>query len=139
MRYEINITNSRGILQRKISKEHVPIEITKQDKNEIVTVIFGMESLSPEEKANFAKYFDPINGISVDGENKIFIDTLEKTNERKYYYHDVFDSEGRYIAKVGLPSRPTLSMVWKNNKLYTIEENEEGFIIIKRYKVTWKI
>lgn len=138
LKYEINIISPKGILLKKIIKEHTPIEIAEQDKKEIVPAIFGKETLSPEEEANFAKYFDPINGISVDGENRIFIDTLEKTNERKYYYHDVFDSEGRYIARVGLPSWPTLSMVWKNNKLYTIEENEEGFPVVKRYKVTWK-
>jgi hypothetical protein len=138
LKYEINIVSPEGILLKKISKEHVPIEITEQDKKEIVPAIFGMESLTPEEEANFAKYFDPINWISVDNENRIFIDTLEKTKDRKYYYHDVFDSEGRYIAKVGLPSWPTLSMVWKNNKLYAIEENEEGFMIVKRYRVNWK-
>jgi hypothetical protein len=139
LKYEINFVSAEGILLKKISKEHVPIEIKEQDKKEIVPAIFGKESVSPEEEANFVKYFDPINWISVDEENRIFIDTLEKTKDRKYYYHDVFDSEGRYIAKVGLPSWPTLSMVWKNNKLYTIEENEEGFMIVKRYKVTWKI
>lgn len=137
LKYEINIVSPEGILLRKISKEHVPIEIKEQDKKEIVPLIFGKESLTPEEEANFAKYFDPINWIRVDDENRIFIDTLEKTNDRKYYYHDVFDSEGRYMAKVGLPSWPTLRMVWKNNKLYTIEENEEDFMIVKRYKVTW--
>lgn len=137
LKYEINIVSPEGILLRKISKEHVPIEIKEQDKKEIVPLIFGKGSLTPEEEANFAKYFDPINWISIDDENRIFIDTLEKTNDRKYYYHDVFDSEGRYMAKVGLPSWPTLRMVWKNNKLYTIEENEEDFMIVKRYKVTW--
>ena len=137
LKYEINIVSPEGILLRKISKEHVPIEIKEQDKKEIVPLIFGKESLTPEEEANFAKYFDPINWISVDDENRIYIDTLEKTKDRKYYYHDVFDSEGRYIAKVGLPSWPTLRMVWKINKLYTIEENKEGFMIVKRYKVTW--
>lgn len=137
LKYEINIVSPEGILLKKISKEHVPIEITEQDKKEIVPAIFGKESLTPEEEANFAKYFNPINWISVDDENRIFIGTLEKTKERKYYYHDVFDSEGRYIAKVGLPSWPTLRMVWKNSKLYTIEENKEDFMIVKRYKVTW--
>ena len=138
LKYEINIISPKGILLKKISKEHIPIEITELDKKEIVPAIFGKETLSPEEEANFTKYFDPINGISVDDENRIFIDTLEKTNDRKYYYHDVFDPEGRYIARVGLPSWPTLSMVWKNNKLYAIEENEKGFMIVKCYKVTWR-
>jgi hypothetical protein len=27
--------------------------------------------------------------------------------------------------------------VWKKKKLYTIEEDEEGFQVVKRYKVKW--
>ena len=78
--------------------------------------------------------------VSAAYSGKECLDTLEKTNDRKYYYHDVFDSEGRYIARVGLPSWPTLGMIWKNDKLYTIiDANEKGFPVVKRYKVTWKI
>jgi hypothetical protein len=47
----------------------------------------------------------------------------------------VFDSEGKYIARISLKSRP---IVWKNNKLFTIEEDGDGFQFVKRYKVTWK-
>ena len=140
MKYEIYITSPMGLLLKKIFKEDSPIEITEQDKKEIVPALYLKDTLSLEEESNFAKYYDPINGISVDEENRIFIDTLEKTNDRKYYYHDVFDSEGRYIARVGLPSWPTLGMIWKNDKLYTIiDANEKGFPVVKRYKVTWKI
>jgi hypothetical protein len=38
-------------------------------------------------------------------------------------------------VKIPLKTRP---YVLKKRKLYTIEEDEEGYQIVKRYKVTWK-
>ncbi|TET74860.1 MAG: hypothetical protein E3J43_09190 [Candidatus Heimdallarchaeota archaeon] len=64
----------------------------------------------------------------------MFVQTFRRTEEGSYYY-DVFDSEGKYIAKVPLKVRPR---DWKNNKLYTIEEDEEGYQYVKRYKVIWR-
>ena len=51
-------------------------------------------------------------------------------------YFDVFDPEGKFITRIKLMN---LSLVWKNNKLYMIEQEEEGFQVIKRYKVTGRI
>jgi len=48
---------------------------------------------------------------------------------------DVFASEGRYIAKISLKVR---SRILRNNNLYTLEEDEEEYQVVKRYKVTWK-
>ena len=31
-----------------------------------------------------------------------------------------------------------IHQVWKKQKLYTIEEDEEGYQVVKRYKVNWK-
>ena len=52
------------------------------------------------------------------------------------YYIDVFDPDGKYIAKISLKSRP---YVIKKSKLYTIEEDEEGYQLVKRYRISWKI
>ena len=49
---------------------------------------------------------------------------------------DVFDPEGRYIARVPLPAK-TLLLLWKNSKLYAVEDDEEGYPFIKRYGARW--
>ncbi len=49
-------------------------------------------------------------------------------------YYDIFDAKGRYIAEVNLKTSPHL---FKNNKMYSVEEDEDGFHVLKRYKVTW--
>ncbi len=60
---------------------------------------------------------------------------MERPKDKVGYYYDVFDSEGKFIVKISLKIRPR---VWKKNKLYLVEEDEDGFQFIKRYKVTWK-
>ncbi|MDH5706954.1 MAG: hypothetical protein OEZ45_13145, partial [Candidatus Aminicenantes bacterium] len=80
------------------------------------------------------KYFPSFNSMTVDEEGRIFVGTYEKT-EDDWEYHDVFDAEGKYIAKVLLKATP---YVWKKNKMYSTYRDEEDYIFVKRYKVTWK-
>ena len=126
--YELQIFDAQGKLTKKITKEHEPVRITEEDKKQRV------RRVSEGRKLVVPKYFPAIHSITTDDEGRIFVRTYKKIGERKYY-NDVFDSEGRCIAKVALKDR---LKVWKKNKLYTIEEDEEGYQKIKRYKVTWK-
>jgi hypothetical protein len=47
----------------------------------------------------------------------------------------VFDAKGRFLGATSLADKPLLI---KGNHLYSLEEDEEGYQIIKRYTVTWK-
>ena len=60
--------------------------------------------------------------------------TFERVEDGEGYYYDVFDDEGKFIVKVPLKTRPLLL---KNGKLFTVEEDEEGYQFVKRYKVSW--
>jgi hypothetical protein len=71
----------------------------------------------------------------VDEEGRIFVRTWEKTKDKRGYFYDVFDPEGKYIAKIPLSGYLKL---WVKGKLYTAEETEDGFPVIKRYNVIWK-
>ncbi|NIO48961.1 MAG: hypothetical protein GTN73_05935 [Candidatus Aminicenantes bacterium] len=66
----------------------------------------------------------------------MFVQTWERTENEEGNFYDVFNSEGKYIAKIFLKFSPK---VWNGNKLYTIEEDKDGLQIIKRYKVNWNI
>lgn len=126
--YKLQIFNAHGELSRKIIKEHEPVKITEEDvKLRVRKVPEGRKLVVPE-------YFPAVHSITADEKGRIFVHTYEKAGGGKYY-NDVFDSEGRYIAKVALKDR---LQVWKKNRLYTIEEDEDGCQYVKRYKVTWK-
>jgi len=72
--------------------------------------------------------------ISLDEEGRIFVNTFENIESERAPTYEVLDPDGRYIAKIEIPATPVL---WRGGKLYTIEEDEEGYQVIKRYKVTW--
>ena len=137
-KYEIKIINSGGELIRRIVKDYDPIEITEEDKKKIIFRIYLRETMPSGQKAEFPKYFYPIDWIHVDNEDRIFVRTFENVNDKNSYYFDVFDPKGHYIAKVPLKTIPEFPIIWKKNKLYTIEADEDGYQYIKRYKVTWK-
>ncbi len=126
--YELQVFNAQGELSKKIIKEYEPVKITEEDvKRRVRRVPEGRKLVVP-------KYFPAVRSITTNDKGRILVYTYEKAGEGKYY-NDVFDSEGRYIAKVALKDR---FQVWKKNKLYAIEEDEDGFQYVKRYKVTWK-
>jgi hypothetical protein len=118
-------------LIKKITKDYDPVEIPEEEKKEQI------ESIPPQIKIKVAipKHFSAFYRLSLDDEGRIFVRTWEKIGDEDVYYHDVFDSEGRYIAKVPIRIR---CLTCKKGKLYSLEEDEEGYQAVKRYKVTWK-
>lgn len=126
--FELQVFNAQGKLVKKITKVHEPVKITEEDvKQRVRRVPEGRKLVVP-------KYFPAIHSLTADDEGRIFVHTYEKAEEGKFY-NDVFDSEGRYIARLSLKD---ILQVWKKQKLYSIEEDEEGYQFIKRYKVKWK-
>jgi len=126
--YELQIFNFKGELVKKIIKVYEPIKITEED------VKLSVGRVSEGRKLVVPKYFPAIYSLTTDDEGRIFVHTYEKAGNGKYF-NDVFDQEGRYTAKIPLKDH---LKIWKKGKLYAIEEDEEGFQVIKRYRVTWK-
>jgi hypothetical protein len=127
--YEIKIFDKKGNLKRKIKKDYDPVEITKEEIKEVT------EGIPSGLKLSIPKYHSAYRWFATDNEGRIFVTTQERVNDGEGYYCDVFDSEGKFIVKIPLILRP---QIWKKNKLYTIEADEDGYHVVKRYKVTWK-
>ncbi len=133
-KYEIQFLNSEGRLFRKISKQYDPIKITEEEKNNWIKTNWGEQGVPADVKISWEEYHNAFMYLSIDDFGRIFVRTYEKMPNESGFYYDVFDSEGRYIAKIPLKAQP---QVWKKSMLYTIEEDEEGYQYVKRYKVTW--
>lgn len=127
-KYELNIFDLEANLEMKIIKDYNPVEITKQEIDEV------MEEMPQGIEVSIPKYHNAFQWFTTDDEGRIFIRTHEQIKEGKGYHYDVFDMEGRFIVKIPLKTTPYLI---KDNKFYTVEEDEQGFLAIKRYKVTW--
>ncbi len=127
--YQLNIANPDGILLRKIVTDYDPVEITEEDKR------IMSKSIISKSKVDFPKYFQPLVGFTLDDEGRIFV---KREDGADSFFFDVFDPEGKYIAKIRLSRIDKWnSPLWTNNKLYLVVVDDEGFQYVKRYKVTW--
>jgi len=117
--YEIKIFDKEGKLRRKITKEYDPVEITEEEIKEVT------EGIPPDIKVSIPKYHSAYRWLFIDDEGRIYVMTWERAAEGEENYYDVFDSEGKFIAKIPLK---TIPFVLKSSK----------FLFIKRYKFTWK-
>ena len=125
--YEFDIINPDGKIIRKIKKEFDPVKVTKEEEGQLPSPL--------RERMKIPKYHTGFYYFRVDEEGRIFARTWEKTKDNMGYFYDVFDPEGKYIAKIPLSGYLKL---WVKGKLYTAEETEDGFPVIKRYNVIWK-
>ena len=129
-KYELYIIDSEGKTDKKITREYDPIKITDEEKEKSAEGLLGGVKLVWNAHHNAFIY------LCVDDEGRIFTRTYEKAHDSAEYYYDVFDQDGKYMVKIPLKSRP---YVIKKGKLYTIEEDEEGYQLVKRYGIAWKI
>lgn len=125
--YEFAVINPEGKIIKRIKKEYDPLEVSKED----------IESLSDRTRQllTIAKHHKGFYYFTIDEEGRIFARTWERTNDNRGYYYDVFDPEGRYIANIPINA---FIKQWVGGKLLTVEETEEGFPVVKLYKVSWQ-
>jgi hypothetical protein len=130
--YEIDILDLKGNSSTIFKRDCDRIKITKAEIDDMTSKI--RKGLRMDSQ----KYHPAIQGISADNEGRIYVKTFERTKDGEYFYYDVFDRDGRYLIKVPIP-RTARSLVWKNGRMYCLEEDAEGFQKVKRYRVIWQI
>jgi len=131
--YKLMITDRTGRKIKEIHRVFNPVKITDDEKDKMIKELFA--NLPQSRKVEFPDNYPAFQGLSCDEQGRIFVRTSEQAEDSEEYYYDVFDEEGKYIARIPLSFFPR---EWKGGKLYTIEEDEEGYQVVKRYKVTWK-
>lgn len=139
-RYELMVVNSEGKTLKKIIKDHDPVKITKKIKDTLIQEEFGDQGIPSGRTYEIPNHFPPTRYFIVDDEDRIFVSTYEYEEKEGVYYlsYDVFDAEGRYIAKFFHP-RDEMIFVAKKNKIYCLVlESKEGIPLVKRYSIGWK-
>lgn len=136
-KYELDVMNTEGKLSKKILKDSKPVRLTDNDREDL-RERYSRSSVSRLFKLVYPDFFPAFHDISIDESGRIFVGTYNKVEENElFYYYDLFDPDGRYIARAPIKARSTVGFIWKMNKLFTIETDNQGFYIVKRYKVTW--
>jgi hypothetical protein len=134
-KHEFQILDKDGHILRRITRDYDPVTITDEEKEEWVKSSYGDKGIPPGVKVNWPRHHNAFHSLGVDDSGRIFLQTYEKAAGGDGYYCDIFDPEGRYIAKVALKTAPR---ALKKGKLYAVEEDEKGYQVVKRYRVIWK-
>ncbi len=103
--YEIKIFDTDGNIIKRIKKDYKPLEVTKEDSK-------LAEGMPPGIEVSIPKYYPAFWNLFIDDNSRIFVQTWEKVPDGDERYYDVFDKDGRYIAKIPLRSR--LQLIKKN-------------------------
>jgi len=133
--YEIKILSFEGQLLKTIGREYDPVAITQKDKDEMLALIPNVSGVNVKDMILFPDYFPPFGNFVLADEGRLLVRTYEKGRAKKEYYWDVFDAEGRYIAKVPIVHEIRL---WRDGKAYFIVEDEDGYKTLRCCRARWE-
>ena len=128
-KYEFKVFSSTGTLKRMIKKEYKPARIPSRVINYRKSYIRLPKTI----RLYIPKRYPPFRDFTLDESGRLVVRTWEENRDGETYY-DIFDASGHYISRLKLKVRPWL---WKGNKLYTIETDENENPVVKRYHVSW--
>lgn len=126
--YMLEVYNPNGEIIKKILKDYDPVKITEEEIEE------KKKEAHPGRKLEIPTHHGPFYWFTVDDEGRIFVRTYKKASDGNGYYYNIFDKDGKYLADILLMALP---QVIKNNMIYTIEENQAGFHVVKKYELTY--
>jgi hypothetical protein len=139
-RYELTVMNSEEKTIKKILRDYKPVKITDKVKERLIREEFGSRGIPSGRTFEVPSHFPPAYYFITDDEGRIFVCTLEyeEANGTYYLYYDVFDAEGRYIARFTHPRREMVFVAQKNKIYCLVRESEEGIPLVKRYSMIWE-
>lgn len=125
--YELKIFDPEGKIIKKITREYEHVPFSAEEKQEMKKA-YG-------EDTDIPLYHPAFSYLRTDDEGRIFVRTWDKPTSGEGFFYDVFDGEGKYIVRMPLNFTPH---VIKNGEIYTIEEDKEGYQLVKRYNIVWE-
>ena len=137
--YLIEVFDAEGNLLRKIDRPYKPMPFTSADAQDYYDSFADNPSQVYVEMAKDVK-LPTVKTVTdlllVDEAGNLWVELQEQKKEEEIELtaYDIFDPEGIYTAKVWCDVRPSL---FKAGKMYTMETNDEGYRVLKRYRVNW--
>jgi len=134
--YVLNFVEPEGKIIRKVVKDYDPEKLTEEDRKRQYILSFGERELPPQIKLKYPKHFYPYGYLICDDEGRTYVRTYEKADQGEFFF-DVFDSQGRYIAKFARPVSEMPSII-KKGKMYSILRDRNELPILRRYTMVWE-
>lgn len=139
-KYEFTIVNTEGKTVKRIIRELDPIKITGVLKDRLIQESWGEKGIPADVKFEVPSHFPAAYYSVIDDKDRLYVCTFayEEKDGDYWRYYDVFDAEGRYIAKFCHPRREMVFQVRKDKLYCMVQESEEGIPLVKRYNMIWK-
>ena len=134
--YELFIHDTGGKYIKKITKEYNPVKLSKKEYVKLMSKWFGKVPTPPQWDLVIPPSYPPFQGFFCDDGGRIFVKRFVEVEKSDKHYFDVFDEEGKFITNITLDINLQFG-TFRDKKLFTIEEDEEGYQVVRRYKVTW--
>jgi hypothetical protein len=132
-KYELKIFDNEGRLIQKIQKNHNPVRIPKEETESAAkTIPSAMSTIN----VVWPEYYEPFYKLYIDEEGRIIVNTHYRLVGNKEKTFDVFSSDGKFLTTINLNYFSTC--LWTNGRLYALEEDDDGFPIVRVYRVIWK-
>ncbi len=133
--YEIRVVSPEGKTLRTFGRDFDPVPITKSDQEEMLKLVSNTPGVNVKELVIFPPAYPPYTGFIPADEGRLLVQTYEKDKEKKGRYSDVFDDQGRYIARVLFEDDLRL---WRDGRAYFSAEDKDGDIILKCFRARWE-
>ena len=133
--YLIRVFDFDGRLLRTIERDYDPVPVNKEDHDKFLKILGRMPATSGvnlKDMIVLPDAFPAYANFIVNRDGRLLVQTYEKGKGASEHFYDVFDAEGRYLSR--MPSVAEF-LVWRDDKLYGLEENEDGFKILKCFRV----
>ena len=130
--YEITVFTPDGKPVRKILKAYTPMKTPGAGEKEAAV---NIPEIKKSIKFVLPEYSPPFLDFTIDEDGRLIVVVPRKSKSEKGHLFDVFDTEGRYISEFHFSDFPLL---WKNKRLYAIEESEDETPRLSRYRVSWE-
>jgi hypothetical protein len=140
LKYELTLMNREGKALRRIIKDFDPVKITEAHEKRLIQQTWGDRGIPPGISFEVPKHFPPVRSFYVDDEDRIYVRTYDYINKGgdQLDRYDVFDPEGRYIAKFYHPRAETIQVIRKNKVYARVEEEVEGIDLLRKYSLIWE-
>ena len=131
--YEIRVFDFDGNLLRRIKKADAAVSLSSKDKEEYEE---RLRRYPPEIRESFfiPDVFPPFKDIVALGDEWLFVQTYEKSNEGRYTY-DIFNAEREFSGRIELMGD---QVKFKGDRVYCLKQKESGYKELVVYRIIWE-
>jgi hypothetical protein len=133
--YEIRVVSADGKLVKTIARDHDPVPFTQADKDEMLKSLGSLPGVNVKDMIQLPDAYPPFGFFVLADEGRLLVKTFEKGQAKKEFYWDVFDADGRYIARVPIVHDIQL---WRDGKAYFFVEDEDGYRVLRCCRARWE-